>query len=144
MCVCREILSEERCPGFLLEAVRSAIKKRRRVIKAKMLGIPVNDCSSRSVWHAKGPFSASPLENSGKLKKKSLIFFTAMMKRGPRCSGAQKSTVQKSTVPINLLSPASEICELSLRVLRRFVLLTDACPRKRNKPADSKSSVKPL
>ncbi|CAK6974310.1 RILP-like protein 1 isoform X2 [Scomber scombrus] len=42
----REILSEERCPGFLLEAVRSAIKKRRTLIKAKMLGIPVNDCSS--------------------------------------------------------------------------------------------------
>ncbi|KAM9732657.1 RILP-like protein 1 [Menidia menidia] len=42
----REILNEERCPGFLLEAVRSAIKKRRRLIKAKMLGIAVNDCSS--------------------------------------------------------------------------------------------------
>ncbi|XP_042269372.1 RILP-like protein 1 isoform X2 [Thunnus thynnus] len=42
----REILNEERCPGFLLEAVRSAIKKRRKLIKAKMLGIPVNDCSS--------------------------------------------------------------------------------------------------
>ncbi|KAM4743396.1 rab-interacting lysosomal protein [Anableps anableps] len=41
----REILNEERCPGFLLEAVRSAIKKRRRLIKAKMLGIPLNDCS---------------------------------------------------------------------------------------------------
>lgn len=50
-CACREILSEERCPGFLLAAVRSAIKKRRRVIKAKMLGIPVNDCSSRLVCH---------------------------------------------------------------------------------------------
>ncbi|XP_072248634.1 RILP-like protein 1 [Leuresthes tenuis] len=42
----REILNEERCPGFLLEAVRSAIKKKRKLIKAKMLGIPVNDCSS--------------------------------------------------------------------------------------------------
>lgn len=42
----REILSEERCPGFLLEAVRSTIKKRRTLIKAKMLGIPVNECSS--------------------------------------------------------------------------------------------------
>ncbi|XP_061576286.1 RILP-like protein 1 [Cololabis saira] len=42
----REILNEERCPGFLLEAVRSAIKKRRKVIKAKMLGIPVIECSS--------------------------------------------------------------------------------------------------
>ncbi|XP_061781803.1 RILP-like protein 1 [Nerophis lumbriciformis] len=42
----REILNEERCPGFLMEAVRSAITKKRKVIKAKMLGIPVNDCSS--------------------------------------------------------------------------------------------------
>ncbi|XP_054598692.1 RILP-like protein 1 [Nothobranchius furzeri] len=42
----REILNEERCPGFLLEALRSAIKKKRRLIKAKMLGIPENECSS--------------------------------------------------------------------------------------------------
>ncbi|XP_068566373.1 RILP-like protein 1 [Cebidichthys violaceus] len=42
----REILNEERCPGFLLEAVRSAIKKRRKLIKAKMLGFGANDCSS--------------------------------------------------------------------------------------------------
>ncbi|KAK1899534.1 RILP-like protein 1 [Dissostichus eleginoides] len=42
----REILNEDRCPGFLLEAVSSAIKKRRKLIKAKMLGIPANDCSS--------------------------------------------------------------------------------------------------
>lgn len=44
----REILNEERCPGFLLEAVRSAIKKKRKLIKAKMLGIPNNECSSSS------------------------------------------------------------------------------------------------
>lgn len=42
----REILNEERCPGFLLEAVRSAINKKRKLIKAKMLGIPVNECNS--------------------------------------------------------------------------------------------------
>lgn len=42
----REILNEERCPGFLLEAVRSAIKKRRKLIKAKMLGIAESECSS--------------------------------------------------------------------------------------------------
>ncbi|XP_043976449.1 RILP-like protein 1 [Gambusia affinis] len=41
----REILNEERCPGFLLEAVRSAINERRKLIKAKMLGIPLSDCS---------------------------------------------------------------------------------------------------
>ena len=53
-CFCREILNEERCPGFLLEAVRSAIKKRRKLIKAKMLGIPVKECSSRSQRTAMG------------------------------------------------------------------------------------------
>ncbi|XP_072318774.1 rab-interacting lysosomal protein [Eucyclogobius newberryi] len=42
----KEILNEERCPGFLLEAVRSAIKSKRKLIKAKMLGIPVNECSN--------------------------------------------------------------------------------------------------
>ncbi|XP_056139286.1 RILP-like protein 1 [Lampris incognitus] len=42
----REILNDERCPGFLLNAVRSTIKKRRTLIKAKMLGIPVDECSS--------------------------------------------------------------------------------------------------
>ncbi|XP_076832326.1 RILP-like protein 1 [Brachyhypopomus gauderio] len=40
----REILNDERCPGFLLEAVRSAIQKQRTVIKAKMLGIPEDVC----------------------------------------------------------------------------------------------------
>uniref|UniRef100_A0A3P9QDV2 RILP-like protein 2 n=1 Tax=Poecilia reticulata TaxID=8081 RepID=A0A3P9QDV2_POERE len=49
----REILNEERCPGFLLEAVRSAIKERRKLIKAKMLGIPLSDCSIRYVLEAK-------------------------------------------------------------------------------------------
>ncbi|KAL0973129.1 hypothetical protein UPYG_G00199350 [Umbra pygmaea] len=42
----REILNDERCPGFLLEAIRSAIKKQRTVIKAKMLGRPEDECSS--------------------------------------------------------------------------------------------------
>lgn len=69
LCACREIVNEERCPGFLLEAVRSAIKKRRRVIKAKMLGFPVNDCS-RSVCHTpyahQWPISAPPLVDSRK------------------------------------------------------------------------------
>ncbi|XP_077064360.1 RILP-like protein 1 [Siphateles boraxobius] len=42
----REILNDERCPGFLLDVVRSAIKKQRTVIKSKMLGIPVSECST--------------------------------------------------------------------------------------------------
>lgn len=51
VCVyCREILNDERCPGFLLDAVRSAIKKQRTVIKAKMLGIPEDQCSRSERW----------------------------------------------------------------------------------------------
>ncbi|MGH0161571.1 UNVERIFIED_CONTAM: hypothetical protein FKN15_041370 [Acipenser sinensis] len=42
----REILNDERCPGFLMEAVGAAINKQRRKIKAKMLGIPEGECSS--------------------------------------------------------------------------------------------------
>ncbi|KAG5836731.1 hypothetical protein ANANG_G00231670 [Anguilla anguilla] len=49
----REILNDERCPGFLLDAIRSAIRKQRTVIKAKMLGIPEDQCSSDD--DAKGP-----------------------------------------------------------------------------------------
>ncbi len=44
LCFIREILNDEKCPGFLLDAVRSAIKKQRTVIKSKMLGIPVSEC----------------------------------------------------------------------------------------------------
>ncbi|XP_028662586.1 RILP-like protein 1 [Erpetoichthys calabaricus] len=42
----REILNDERYPGFLMEAFRSAIKRQRKKIKAKMLGIPEEQCSS--------------------------------------------------------------------------------------------------
>ncbi|XP_036393400.1 RILP-like protein 1 isoform X1 [Megalops cyprinoides] len=59
----REILNDERCPGFLLDAVRSAIKKQRTVIKAKMLGIPVDQCSSDE--DDKGPLFESRDETDG-------------------------------------------------------------------------------
>ncbi|KAM4627153.1 RILP-like protein 1 [Polymixia lowei] len=49
----REILNDERCPGFLLDAVRATIRKQRTIIKAKMLGIPVDECSSDE--EEKGP-----------------------------------------------------------------------------------------
>lgn len=60
----REILNEERCPGFLLEAVRSAIKKKRKLIKAKMLGIPVNECSNSDDEDRNPQFGQSEVDGS--------------------------------------------------------------------------------
>ncbi|KAJ3590103.1 hypothetical protein NHX12_008057 [Muraenolepis orangiensis] len=42
----REILNDDRFPAFVLEAVHATIRKQRRLIKAKMLGIPVEEVNS--------------------------------------------------------------------------------------------------
>ncbi|XP_041053445.1 RILP-like protein 1 isoform X3 [Carcharodon carcharias] len=42
----REILNDEKCPAIFMEAIKAAIKKQRRKVKAKMLGIQENMCSS--------------------------------------------------------------------------------------------------
>uniref|UniRef100_A0A3B5Q572 RILP-like protein 2 n=1 Tax=Xiphophorus maculatus TaxID=8083 RepID=A0A3B5Q572_XIPMA len=60
----REILNEERCPGFLLEAVRSAIKERRKLIKAKMLGIPLSSISFGFLTRAGSSRSPTHMSNS--------------------------------------------------------------------------------
>ncbi|XP_022604267.1 RILP-like protein 1 isoform X1 [Seriola dumerili] len=60
----REILNEERCPGFLLEAVRSAIKKRRKLIKAKMLGISVNECRSSDEEESSSLFEQTEVDGT--------------------------------------------------------------------------------
>lgn len=36
----RELLADHRVPGLLLEAMKVAVKKQRKKIKAKMLGTP--------------------------------------------------------------------------------------------------------
>ena len=38
--LCRELLTDQRVPGLLVEAMKVAVKKQRKKIKAKMLGIP--------------------------------------------------------------------------------------------------------
>ena len=38
--LCRELLTDHRIPGLLLEAMKVAVKKQRKKIKAKMLGTP--------------------------------------------------------------------------------------------------------
>lgn len=42
----REILNDERFPSFVLDAVHATIRKQRKLIKAKMLGIPVDQVNS--------------------------------------------------------------------------------------------------
>ncbi|XP_078081051.1 RILP-like protein 1 isoform X3 [Mustelus asterias] len=42
----REILNDEKCPVIFMEAIKTAIKKQRKKVKAKMLGIQENMCSS--------------------------------------------------------------------------------------------------
>ncbi|KAK0140036.1 RILP-like protein 1 [Merluccius polli] len=42
----REILNDERFPSFVLDAVHATIRKQRKLIKAKMLGIPVDEVNS--------------------------------------------------------------------------------------------------
>lgn len=38
--LCRELLADHRIPGLLLEAMKVAVRKQRKKIKAKMLGTP--------------------------------------------------------------------------------------------------------
>ncbi|XP_027002983.1 RILP-like protein 1 [Tachysurus fulvidraco] len=89
----REILSDERCPGFLLEAVRGALKKQRTVIKAKMLGIPEDECSSDE---EKGPlFEKKKDEDCPDSKpRESRIrnFFGYLSRSGSDRSGHQTNT----------------------------------------------------
>ncbi|XP_072325622.1 RILP-like protein 1 isoform X3 [Scyliorhinus torazame] len=42
----REILNDEKCPAILMEAIKTTIKKQRKKVKAKMLGIQEDVCSS--------------------------------------------------------------------------------------------------
>uniref|UniRef100_H3AST6 Rab interacting lysosomal protein n=1 Tax=Latimeria chalumnae TaxID=7897 RepID=H3AST6_LATCH len=52
----REILNDERCPVIFIEAIKTMIKKQRKKIKAKMLGIPEETCSSDD--EVDGPLSS--------------------------------------------------------------------------------------
>lgn len=38
--ICRELLADHRVPGLLLDAMKVAVRKQRKKIKAKMLGTP--------------------------------------------------------------------------------------------------------
>uniref|UniRef100_A0A8W4FDS9 Rab interacting lysosomal protein n=1 Tax=Sus scrofa TaxID=9823 RepID=A0A8W4FDS9_PIG len=47
----RELLTDHRIPGLLLEAMKVAVKKQRKKIKAKMLGTPEEAESSFGLWY---------------------------------------------------------------------------------------------
>ncbi|XP_057572799.1 rab-interacting lysosomal protein isoform X2 [Hippopotamus amphibius kiboko] len=68
----RELLTDHRVPGLLLEAMKVAIRKQRKKIKAKMLGTPEEAESSFGLWYrgeAEAPEgetgSAAPSELQG-------------------------------------------------------------------------------
>ncbi|XP_023441933.1 rab-interacting lysosomal protein isoform X2 [Dasypus novemcinctus] len=47
----RELLTDHRVPGLLLEAMKVAVRKQRKKIKAKMLGTPEEPESSFGLWY---------------------------------------------------------------------------------------------
>ncbi|KAF5911698.1 hypothetical protein HPG69_015675 [Diceros bicornis minor] len=59
----RELLSDHRVPGLLLEAMKVAVRKQRKKIKAKMLGTPEEAESSFGLWY-RGEAEAAEAETS--------------------------------------------------------------------------------
>eukprot|EP00074_Homo_sapiens_P053056 XP_005256868.1 rab-interacting lysosomal protein isoform X1 [Homo sapiens] len=59
----RELLTDHRVPGLLLEAMKVAVRKQRKKIKAKMLGTPEEAESSFGLWY-RGKAESSEDETS--------------------------------------------------------------------------------
>ncbi|CAM4553995.1 unnamed protein product [Leuciscus chuanchicus] len=117
----REILNDERCPGFLLDAVRSAIKKQRTVIKSKMLGIPVSECSTDET---DGPlFERSGNEdidtdNRPQDSRIRNIFGFLTRSSISRSSGAQSSGLPTSSSTWEIIDPDEQGVEGETQTLR--------------------------
>lgn len=105
----REILNEERCPGFLLEAVRSAIKKKRKLIKAKMLGIPNNECSSSDEEDRSSLFGQTEVDGTVKPAESRIRNFFGFLTRSS--SGPGPTDVNNSSWEIIRDSEANEEAE---------------------------------
>ncbi|KAK2831562.1 hypothetical protein Q7C36_016648 [Tachysurus vachellii] len=104
----REILSDERCPGFLLEAVRGALKKQRTVIKAKMLGIPEDECSSDE---EKGPLFEKKKDEDcpdSKPRESRIRNFFGYLSR----SGSDRSSHQTNTSAWEIINADEHVPEV--------------------------------
>ncbi|CAL8351153.1 unnamed protein product [Lota lota] len=74
----REILNDERFPSFVLDAVHASIRKQRTLIKAKMLGIPVDEVNSdeeeKAPWNGRTE-TDGPEEKPAESRIRSLFGF---------------------------------------------------------------------
>lgn len=105
----REILNDERCPGFLLDAVRSAIKKQRTVIKAKMLGIPVSECSTDEMdgplFERSGEEQDNNSTNDRPQESRIRNLFGFLTRSSTTRTGSQTSSLPTSSSTWEILNP---------------------------------------
>ncbi|NXV22242.1 RILP protein, partial [Cepphus grylle] len=90
----RELLNEERVPGFFLDAMKSTIKRQRKKIRAKMLGTEEESASSdedEGSWHpAHGADCVDAQPPESKIKSFFGLWYQGGSKESPAssCSGA--------------------------------------------------------
>ncbi|KAM6337750.1 rab-interacting lysosomal protein isoform 2-T2 [Alca torda] len=90
----RELLNEERVPGFFLDAMKSTIKRQRKKIRAKMLGTEEESASSdedEGSWHpARGADCVDAQPPESKIKSFFGLWYQGGSKESPAssCSGA--------------------------------------------------------
>ncbi|NXN44002.1 RILP protein, partial [Rhinoptilus africanus] len=90
----RELLNEERVPGFFLDAMKSTIKRQRKKIRAKMLGTEEESASSdegEGSWHpARGADSVDAQPPESKIMSFFGLWYQGGSKEPPAssCSGA--------------------------------------------------------
>ncbi|XP_025331946.3 rab-interacting lysosomal protein isoform X1 [Canis lupus familiaris] len=106
----RELLTDHRVPGLLLEAMKVAVKKQRKKIKAKMLGIPEEAESSEdedSSWLLpSGNKGAHPPPTESRIQR-----FFGLSYQGE----TEAPEAQTSTVPSELRGEEEALQELHMR-----------------------------
>ncbi|XP_077707910.1 rab-interacting lysosomal protein isoform X2 [Canis aureus] len=100
----RELLTDHRVPGLLLEAMKVAVKKQRKKIKAKMLGIP-EEAESRALMN--NPHISSLLFSS--------LLFSASVKM-KTAHGSCRLAIRGPTLhPLNPESSVSLACPIRVK-----------------------------
>ncbi|NWU59589.1 RILP protein, partial [Dromas ardeola] len=90
----RELLNEERVPGFFLDAMKSTIKRQRKKIRAKMLGTEEESASSdedEGSWHpARGADCVDAQPPESKIRSFFGLWYQGSSKEPPAssCTGA--------------------------------------------------------